>query len=507
MTTLPTISLALAAIACLGSTLRAGEATRSTAPSAATQSAQSPAPLPVRAAEVWGANYFPNCELTTHEGKRVKYFDDLLAGKTVIVNFIYTSCPDACPMATAKLAEVQELLKHRMGKDLFFYSISVDPDMDTPELLAQYAKRFNAGPGWLFLTGKKSDIRDVRKKMGMLRADEENKEQHTLDMLIGNQASGVWVKRSTMDNPYAIASQIEGKALGWKSGRTVEAETIAPQVRKYEAGEDIFRTRCATCHAIGKDDGLPQQGPNLLGVVDRRDRKWLERWILEPDVMLALKDPLAMDLYNAWHQLPMPNMRLTPLEVQNVIGYMDRTSDAYVEELKAKEAQAAADWAATDTGDHGEEPADDELLAPLGATSKKAGCCQKTDGLVGDDVPAVVAAEAAPAPVVAAPIVEEPAPAKAGCCKADDGLVGDDAAESAEAATVSGEARVDEEATDVPPCCREDELVVDAEAAAPGRDEPKPRRDKLPYPAVATGVLGLACVGLLGLLRLGRGAP
>jgi protein SCO1/2 len=363
-------SLLCATIAAFGATLHAAQV----APAAQAATAQAPAnPLPIRAANVRGANYFPNCELVTHEGKKVKYFDDLLAGKTVIVNFIYTTCPDACPMASAKLAEVQELFKDRMGKDVFFYSISVDPEVDTPEVLAQYAKRFNAGPGWLFLTGKKSDIREVRKKMGMLRADEENKEQHTLDMLIGNQATGVWVKRSTMDNPYSIANQVEGKALGWKTARTVEAETIAPRVRKYEAGEDIFRSRCSTCHIIGKDDGLPKQGPNLLGVVDRRDRKWLERWILEPDVMLALKDPLAMDLYNAWHQLPMPNMRLTPLEVQGVIGYMDRTSDAYIEELRAKEAQANSDWAAADTADQGEEPSDDELLAPLGAATKKAG--------------------------------------------------------------------------------------------------------------------------------------
>ena len=516
-------SLLCATIAAFGATLHAAQV----APAAQAATAQAPAnPLPIRAADVRGANYFPNCELVTHEGKKVKYFDDLLAGKTVIVNFIYTTCPDACPMASAKLAEVQELFKDRMGKDVFFYSISVDPEVDTPEVLAQYAKRFNAGPGWLFLTGKKSDIREVRKKMGMLRADEENKEQHTLDMLIGNQATGVWVKRSTMDNPYSIANQVEGKALGWKTPRTVEAETIAPRVRKYEAGEDIFRSRCSTCHIIGKDDGLPKQGPNLLGVVDRRDRKWLERWILEPDVMLALKDPLAMDLYNAWHQLPMPNMRLTPLEVQGVIGYMDRTSDAYIEELRAKEAQANSDWAAADTADQGEEPSDDELLAPLGAATKKAGCCQKTDGLVGDDAPSVASKSLVPAVVVAAPTVEEPAPAKGGCCKSDEGLVGDEV-EPTETATIekaehADGVQVDGEQAAVSPCCRKDELADEAlagdslaadspadEVVAQGSGDGKstPKRPKLPYPVVATGVLGLACIGLLGLLRLGKGAP
>jgi cytochrome oxidase Cu insertion factor (SCO1/SenC/PrrC family) len=504
--------LACAALVVQGDALHASQSAVH-AQAASTGSTQSPSnPLPIKAADVRGANYFPNCELVTHEGRKVKYFDDLLAGKTVVVNFIYTTCPDACPMATAKLAEVQELFKDRMGKDVHFYSISVDPEVDTPEVLAKYAKRFNAGPGWLFLTGAKSDIREVRKKMGMLRADEENKEQHTLDMLIGNQSTGVWVKRSTMDNPYSIANQIEGKALGWKTPRAVEAETIAPRVRKYEEGEDIFRSRCSVCHIVGKDDGLPKQGPNLLGVVDRRDRKWLERWILEPDVMLALKDPLAMDLYNAWHQLPMPNLRLTPLEVDNVIGYMDRASDAYIAELEAKRAQAASDWDAPDTSDEGAEPSDEELLAPLGAKSKAAGCCKKTDGLVGDDAFAGAPADAAPAVVVAAPPVAEPAPAKGGCCKSDEGLLEDvleqdgsalDPASAASRAEAGSDADGE---TEVPPCCREDELVEEPATPERAGTAPKSGRDKLPYPVLATGVLGLACVGLLGLLRLGKGA-
>src|SRR5262249_39406059 len=112
------------------------------------------APVPEDMGNVrWGANYFPNVELVTHEGKRVRFFDDLLKDKTVVLNFIYTSCPDACPLETAKLAEVQAILGDRVGVDTFFYSISIDPQHDTPEVLADYAKRFRAGPGWLFLTG------------------------------------------------------------------------------------------------------------------------------------------------------------------------------------------------------------------------------------------------------------------------------------------------------------------------------------------------------------------
>ena len=81
----------------------------------------------------WGANYFPNVPLTTQDGATVHFYDDLLKGKAVAINLIYTHCQDACPLETARLAQVQHLLGDRVGKEIFFYSISIDPDHDTPE--------------------------------------------------------------------------------------------------------------------------------------------------------------------------------------------------------------------------------------------------------------------------------------------------------------------------------------------------------------------------------------
>src|SRR6266850_5108993 len=83
----------------------------------------------------WGANYFPNVTLTTQDGKQVHFYDDLLKGKIVVIDMIYTHCVDACPLETARLAQVQQMLGDRVGKDIFFYSISIDPDRDTPEEL------------------------------------------------------------------------------------------------------------------------------------------------------------------------------------------------------------------------------------------------------------------------------------------------------------------------------------------------------------------------------------
>src|SRR5947207_1478653 len=122
---------------------------------------------PVTAQSRWGANYFPNIELITQEGKKVHCYDDLIKGKIVAIHLIYTTCQYSCPLETARLAQVQKILGDRMGKDVFFYSITIDPDHDTPPVLKEYAEKFSAGPGWLFLTGKQADIELISKKTGL----------------------------------------------------------------------------------------------------------------------------------------------------------------------------------------------------------------------------------------------------------------------------------------------------------------------------------------------------
>src|ERR1051326_8188136 len=91
----------------------------------------------------WGANYFPNVVLTTQDGVKVHFYDDVLKGKSVVIDLIYTSCLDSCPLETARLAQVQKMLGDRVGKEIFFYSISIDPKRDTPKVLKQYAKNYH----------------------------------------------------------------------------------------------------------------------------------------------------------------------------------------------------------------------------------------------------------------------------------------------------------------------------------------------------------------------------
>jgi len=285
------------------------------------------------AGSIWGADYFPNVPLITHEGKTVRFFDDLIKDKVVAVNFIFTSCPDSCSLETARMRKVQELLGDRVGQDVFMYSITIDPEADTPEVLNEYAGRFQIAPGWLFLTGKEADITLIRKKLGVYieEIQSEDSTDHNLTLVIGNQKTGRWMKRSPFENPYILATQIGNWLHNWKLPSKEQRDYAdAPELRKISTGESLFRTRCVSCHTIGEDEALTADkqsiGPDLLGVTLKRDRAWLIRWLTEPDKMLAEKDPLAMKLYAQYNNMPMPNLRLTDLEIQSLLSYIEEKS-------------------------------------------------------------------------------------------------------------------------------------------------------------------------------------
>ncbi|MEN8205056.1 MAG: copper chaperone PCu(A)C [Pseudomonadota bacterium] len=273
-------------------------------------------------ASPWGANYFPNVPLVTHEGKTVHFFDDLIKDKIVVINFIYTHCPDTCPLETAQLVRVQNILGDRVGEDVFFYSISVDPENDTPEVFKEYRKRFKAN--WTFLTGKKSDIIQIRRKLGLYieEIQEEGSNNHNVNMIIGNQTTGRWMKRSPFENPYVLADQVGNWLSGWKAPPRGDDYANAPELRSIPRGEQIFRTRCASCHSITGNELADALGPDLLGVTRKREPQWLLDWLKAPDQMLKKKDPVAMALYKQYNNLAMPNMRLNKEEALSLLDYM-----------------------------------------------------------------------------------------------------------------------------------------------------------------------------------------
>jgi cytochrome oxidase Cu insertion factor (SCO1/SenC/PrrC family) len=106
---------------------------------------------------------------------------------------------------TANLAKVQSYLGERVGREVRMLSISVDPATDTPEVLKSYAARFKAGPGWYFLTGKKENVDWVLYKLGGYA---EDKNAHTAVLIVGNEATGEWLKLHSMSNPSEIAAAV-----------------------------------------------------------------------------------------------------------------------------------------------------------------------------------------------------------------------------------------------------------------------------------------------------------
>ena len=151
------------------------------------------------------ASYFPNATLLTQDNQPVRFFDDLLKGKVVVINFMFTTCTSVCPLMTANLAKVQAYLGERIGHSINIISISVDPTVDTPAALKKYADAYKARPGWYFLTGKQDDVDLVLRKVGGFVND---KNDHTTLLMIGNVETGQWVKAFAMTKPAEIAEAI-----------------------------------------------------------------------------------------------------------------------------------------------------------------------------------------------------------------------------------------------------------------------------------------------------------
>lgn len=273
--------------------------------------------------------YFPNYELITEEGKKVKFFDDLIKDKVVSINFIFTSCQNICPLETARLTEVYNQLKDRVGKDVFMYSITVDPARDSPEVLKAYKKKFNIGEGWTFLTGKKEDIDDIRTKLGLYTADlDENlpdgQIDHNISLVMGNQKTGRWMKRSPYETSQVLSTMLGDWLHNWeKTGNKLVSSSseykTAQGIQSFSDGAYIYKTRCLTCHTIGAGDGI---GPDLQGVTARRDEKWLKRWIATPNEMIKEKDPIIMEMMAKYNNINMPNLKLNEGDVNKLITYI-----------------------------------------------------------------------------------------------------------------------------------------------------------------------------------------
>jgi protein SCO1/2 len=162
------------------------------------------------------ARYFPNVELVTHEGRRVRFYDDLIKNKIVVINFMYAECAGICPTVTANLIRVQKLLGPRVGRDIFMYSLTLRPEKDTPAALKHYVQMHKVGPGWTYLTGKPADVELLRRRLGFATSNpklDADRSNHIGMVKYGNEPRQWWAMMPAKATPEWIV-----ESIGWMDG-------------------------------------------------------------------------------------------------------------------------------------------------------------------------------------------------------------------------------------------------------------------------------------------------
>jgi protein SCO1/2 len=285
----------------------------------------------------WGRDYLPNVPVVTQDGKTLAFYDDVIKDKLVVISFLYTSCRDVCPLTAARLAQVQDRLGDKLGRDVFFVSVSIDPETDTPALLKAQADALRARPGWLFLTGKREDIDAIRYKLG---ERSRSLTEHRNEVLFGNDRTGEWARESVFGDLMRFEHSLrqmdpslrdDSPVMGSAEGAGINA------VISGTPGQGLFNKACGSCHTVGHGDRI---GPDLHGVTARRDAEWLKKFIIDPERMRSQKDPIALELAAARPGLRMPNLGLSKVDAEDLLVFL-ATASAAVPKARPVEPVAA----------------------------------------------------------------------------------------------------------------------------------------------------------------------
>ena len=156
--------------------------------------------------------HFPDIPLITHEGRQVRFYNDLIKDKIVSLNFFFADCDEICPLVMANLTKVQKLLGSQVGRDIFMYSFTLKPDEDTPEVLRHHREMYHAEPGWTFLTAKPDNMEKVRKAIGFTYPEpaiDKDKTQHIGNIRYGNEPLMLWSACPGMAHAKWIAETLQ----------------------------------------------------------------------------------------------------------------------------------------------------------------------------------------------------------------------------------------------------------------------------------------------------------
>ncbi|HYP29744.1 MAG TPA: SCO family protein [Blastocatellia bacterium] len=162
------------------------------------QTAQGAKSLPKERRQEAAHKYFTDVALVNQNGETLRFYSDLIKDKVVVINVFFTSCHGSCPPMILSMQKIQDHLGDRLGKEAHLISITVDPAIDTPALLKEYAQKFKARPGWHFITGRKEDVEFALAKLGQAV---KAREDHTNIFIIGNESTGLWKKAFGLAKP------------------------------------------------------------------------------------------------------------------------------------------------------------------------------------------------------------------------------------------------------------------------------------------------------------------
>lgn len=271
-----------------------------------------------------GPDFFPNLPVVDQDGRQLKFYDDLIKDKVVVIMFIYTSCTDICPLTTARMTQIEDKLGPAVGRDIFIISMTVDPEVDTPEKLKAYSKAFGTGPGWTFVTGKPEDIRAINYRLG-----ERSKvlSEHRNEIVLGNDLTGEWQRDNVMGDLDRVTLSI--REMDPKFRDQVRQIRANPAMNTglamgAQPGQAMFKKICTPCHTIGVGDRV---GPDLRGVTERRDGAWLVSYLRDPPGMVRKNDPVARELAAKFAPVSMPNLRLSEQDAADLIGYLRQETE------------------------------------------------------------------------------------------------------------------------------------------------------------------------------------
>ena len=185
------------------------------------------------AAEAQKRSYLTNAMLINQDGKKFRFYDDLIRGKITIVNMMYAKCDGICPAVTSNLKRVYQGLKGRIGVDTFMYSITLRPEQDGPAALKHFAQMHRADlPGWQFLTGNADEIETIRFRL--FRWDhpglDNDIDQHTGMVFLFNDSLSRNCKTPAMSSVRSLL-----KTISWMDPVPVQAERARRDAAKMVA--------------------------------------------------------------------------------------------------------------------------------------------------------------------------------------------------------------------------------------------------------------------------------